>query len=198
MPIIAFLGKDITEYNANSINYLNALHFYCPEHALELIYFTKYPRRVKDDDAIISIHRLICPLKDCNYTQAILPDFLQPYKHYSAHLITSVLIEAQSCSSALDIDVQPCSSALDIDAIIPSISTVRRWIFEYQPILDEKISQLKTLILHKVKNVVNETILPAGMPMDTLHKLLSFLPAIKSTNTLGAAFIYANALTVPT
>ena len=42
MPSIAFLGKDITDYKANSAKYLEALHFYCPEHGLELTYHAFY------------------------------------------------------------------------------------------------------------------------------------------------------------
>jgi len=186
MPIIAFLGNDITDYQANSAKYLEALHFYCPTHGLELTHHAKYDRHIKDCDAVISIHRLGCPLKNCNHTRAILPDFLQPYKQYSAHEIAFVLCEAESDVSTLAIDS------------VASISTIRRWISQYQPILNKKISQLKSVIIQKVQEVVNETILPSGQPMEIIQKLVSLLPFINRTNTLGAAFIYANALAIPT
>jgi len=186
MPIIAFLGKDITDYNDNSREYLKGFQFYCPKHGQELTYHTSYPRHVKDYKAEISIHRLICPCKGCNHTQAILPDFLQPYKHYSANEIEAVLFDSETSKSALDIDSKA------------SITTVRRWIHQYQPILDKKISQLKTVIFQKVKKVVNETELSAMKPMETIQSLLSPLPAIRFSNTLGAAFIHANALAIPT
>jgi len=186
MPIIAFLGKDITDYKANSANYLKALHFYCPTHGLELIYHARYPRHVKDYNEDISITRLGCPHDGCGYTRAILPDFLQPYKHYSANEIEAVLFDSQPGVSALDIDSKA------------SVSAVRRWISQYQPILDAKISQLKTLITQKIKEVVNEAAITAMRPMGTIQWLLSLLPAIRYSNTLGAAFIYANALAIPT
>ena len=186
MPSIAYLGKDINEYNAKSREYLQELHYYCPEHGLELTYHADYARHIKDYGVDIAIHRVGCPLETCNYTQAILPDFLQPYKHYSAHEITTVLIEAES-------DV--CALAIDTEA---SISTVRRWISEYRPILDEKISQLKALIFQIAKKVVNETTIPSSQPMETIQRLLSLLSAFNRTNTLGAAFIYVNALAIPT
>jgi hypothetical protein len=186
MPIIAFLGNDITDYQANSAKYLENLHFYCPEHGLELTSHAEYDRHVKDYNAVISILRLGCPLENCHYTRAVLPDFLQPYKHYSAHEIASVLIETES-------DV--CALAIETEA---SISTVRRWISQYQPILDEKISQLKAAIFQISKRVVDEMALPFRQPMETIQRLLSLLPAINRTNTLGAAFIYANALAIPT
>ena len=186
MSSIAYLGKDINEYNAKSREYLEELHLYCPEHGLELTYHTNYVRHIKDYSADIAIHRLKCPLKDCNYTQAIVPDFVQPYKHYSAHEIATVLIDAES-------DV--CALAIETEA---SISTVRRWISQYQPILDKKISQIKALIFQIAKKVVNETTLPSGQPMEAVQRLLKILPAFNRTNTLGAAFIYVKALAIPT
>jgi len=186
MPIIAFLGNDITDYNANIAKYLEALHFYCPKHGLELTPHAEYDRRVKDYKAVISIHRLGCPHKNCHYTKAILPDFLQPYKHYSAKEIVFVLVESESEVEALTIDTEA------------SISTVRRWIAEYSPILDEKISQLKTLVLQIGKSVVNETTLSSRQPMESIQRLLKLLPAIHRSNTLGAAFIYTNTLAIPT
>ena len=186
MSIIAFLGNDITDYQSNSATYLEALHFYCPEHGIELTNHAKYDRHVKDLNADISIQRLGCPHNNCNFTQSILPDFLQPYKHYSTHEISFVLIEAEA---------EVCALAIETEA---SISTVRRWISEYQPILDEKISQLKAVIFQKVKIVVNETTLSSKQPMESIQRLLKLLPAINRSNTLGAAFIYDNALAIPT
>ena len=186
MPSIAFLGKDITEYKANSRKYLSGLHFYCPVHELELSYHSSYPRHVRDYKAEISIHRLGCPLKCCNHTQAILPDFLQPYKHYSANEIEAVLFDSKTSNCALDIDSKA------------SISTLRRWITQYLPILDEKISHLKTNIYQKVRTVVNEMALANLGAMETIQSLLLQLPAIHYSNTLGGAFIYGNALDIPT
>jgi len=186
MPSIAFLGKDITEYNAKSREYLSGLHFYCPLHGLVLIYHSSYSRHVKDYDADIRIHRLGCPFNGCNHTQAILPDFLQPYKHYSANEIEAVLCDSPTCGSALNI------------ASVASITTVRRWISQYQPILDKKISQLKAVIFQKTNRIVNEMTLSMTRPMDAIQTLLALLSGIRYSNTLGAAFIYANALAIPT
>jgi len=186
MPSIAFLGNDITDYQSNSAEYIDALLFYCPKHGLKLTHHSKYVRRVKEQNVDISIQRLGCPDPNCNYTCSILPDFLQPYKHYSAKEIGFVLIEAESRVEALAIDTEA------------SISTVRRWISEYQSILDEKISQLKTIILQVAKIIMNETTLTSTQPMETIERLLKLLPAIRRSNTLGAAFIYMNALAIPT
>ena len=180
MPIIAYLGKDITDYEKNADKHIDNLDFYCPKHGVKLTIHGTYSRNVKEHNIILSIYRLGCPDHRCTYTQAIIPDFLQPYKHYSAHEITSVLIEAES-------DIEPL--AIDSKA---SITTIRRWISQYTDILEEKISNLKTIILRKCETVVNEISLPIGKPMETLHKLLSILPVIHYTNTLGGAFIYAN------
>lgn len=186
MPIIAYLGKDITEYTAECKNHLTGINIYCPVHSLKLTPHATYTRNIKDYGASIPINRFKCPLKTCNYTQSILPDFLQSYKHYSAHEIASVLIETEQGVTAL---------AVETDV---SISTVRRWIAQYQLILNEKISKVKSVINQTIGKIVNETILSPNQPMASLHKLLSYLPEIHHTNTLGAAFIYGNALRAPT
>ena len=186
MPIIAYLGKDITEYKKDVTKFLNNLQFYCPVHGYELTGHGNYTRKIKDYGMSIRIYRLGCPDKTCNYTQAILPDFIQPYKHYSAHEISSVLVDAESGDEPLGIDSEA------------SISTIRRWISQYIDILDEKISKLKIKIFQMCKKIVNETTLSEGQPMDTIHKLLSLLPVIHCTNTLGAAFIYTHSVDAPT
>ena len=186
MPSIAFLGNDITDYEANSAEYLKALHFYCPEHGLELTNHAKYVRHIKELNEEITIQRQGCPHPACNYTCSIIPDFLQPYKHYSANEIAFVLVEAESKVEALAIDTEA------------SISTVRRWISEYQPILDEKISKIKAAVFQITKTVVNEMTLPSAQPMETIQRLLKLLPGIRRSNTLGAAFIYENTLAIPT
>jgi len=186
MPSIAFLGNDITDYQANSTKYLDALHFFCPIHGHELIHHAKYSRHVKDFNSDISIQRLGCPCEGCHYTVSILPDFIQPYKHYSAHEIAHILIEAEAEVSFLAIETEA------------SISTVRRWIFQYASILNEKISQLKSTIFQISKKVVNEVTLATKRPMETIQRLLKSLPAINRTNTLGAAFINVHALAIPT
>jgi len=188
MPIIAYLGKDITEYIENRKKNLDELHFYCPKHGNELTRHGEYDRKIKDFEITISIQRLKCSHKNCNYTQAILPDFLQPNKHYSAYEITCVLADAENSTTPLGIDS------------IASISTVRRWISEYWPILDEKISRLKAFVYQFTNKVVNEIALSSDKPMTAIHKLLTGfgLPTINRTNTLGAAFIYKNALSAPT
>ena len=185
MSIITYLGKDITDYITNRNEYLKKLHFYCPEHGHELVWHTSYSRNKKDYGITISIQRVICPCKRCNYTQAVLPDFLQPNKHYSAYEITHVMIEADTSDTALEIDTEA------------SISTVRRWITQYRPIIDEKISRLKAMVIQVREKVVNEASLSAEQPMAMIHKLLKCLPAINYTNTIGAAYMYSNALAIP-
>jgi hypothetical protein len=73
----------------------------------------KYPRKIKETGEKISIHRLIC--YKCKKTIAILPDFLLPYKQYSANEIEAVLIDAET-TSVYDIETEA------------SVYTVRLWV----------------------------------------------------------------------
>jgi len=95
------------------------------------------------------------------------------------------MIEADTSDTALEIDTEA------------SISTVRRWITQYRPIIDEKISRLKAMVIQVREKVVNEASLSAEQPMAMIHKLLKCLPAINYTNTIGAAYMYSNALAIP-
>jgi hypothetical protein len=182
MSIITFLGKSITEYQAKRDIFLSQKHFFCPLCGAPMKPHSTYDRSVKDYGVSIDIQRFCCVSKVCKHTQAVLPDFLVPYKHYSALEIESVLMDA------VDVD-----SPLAIDTPI-SISTVRRWLHQFTPFLEEAISQLKALMFKKSGNIVTELSLCLESPIIAIQQLLTHLPDIYYTCFIGAAFILRQSL----
>jgi len=177
MPIVAYLGKTINDYMKNAIDLLNALVFYCPVCGEKMGYHCSYPRQIKENGVTIRINRLICQNTTCNKTQAVLPDFVAPYKHYSANEIESVLLDS--------IDTEP--ESIDTPA---SIATVRRWLNDYETKTTDWISNLKAILLSQTGKLISELRFN-GHFMDHLALILEELPPIKkSGNVLGAALIY--------
>jgi len=97
MPIIAYLGFTVKEYENDSMEHLCALTIYCPKDInAQMTIHSHYLRRIKETGEMIAVYRLICP--ECGKTIAVLPDFLLPYKQYSANEIEAVMIDAESMS----------------------------------------------------------------------------------------------------
>ena len=114
MPITAYLGSTASDYKNKSHILLRSLDIYCSNHPTErMVVHDKYPRTIKETGDQISVYRLIC--YQCKSTVAVLPDFLLPYKQFSAGEIEAVLIDSGSMS-VYDIDT---------DA---SVYTVRLWL----------------------------------------------------------------------
>ncbi|MDR1688839.1 MAG: DUF6431 domain-containing protein [Clostridiales bacterium] len=113
MSISAYLGTTADEYRKKSHSMLLALRLCCPDHADQImVLHDKYKRKIKDISEEIIIHRLIC--HKCGKTIAVLPDFLLPYKQFSAGEIEAVLIDSEEMS-VYDIETEA------------SVYTIRRW-----------------------------------------------------------------------
>ena len=180
MPIIAYLGKTINEYISNALILLNALEFYCPVCGEKMEYHCRYHRNIKEKGITIWINRLKCQNTACNKTLAVLPDFVAPYKHYSANEIESVLLGS--------IDTEP--ESIDTPA---SLATVRRWLSDYKTKTTDWISNLKAILLLLTGKLISELRLNCHF-MEQLTLILEELPPIKkSGNVLGAALIYISA-----
>jgi len=137
-----------------------------------------YTRKIKEKEEEIEIYRYIC--YKCGKTTAILPDFVLPYKQYSADEIESVLIDAQSMRAS-DIDTEA------------SESTVRRWIKEMNKKVEEWISLLKAH-LYKIELRIKSEITYKGLTIiEQLELVTEELPKIRcSGNKLGHAAIYVS------
>jgi hypothetical protein len=135
-----------------------------------------YPRTIKETGEKIRIYRLIC--YECNDTIAVLPDFLMPYKQYSANEIEAVIIDAET-TGVYDIETKA------------SVYTVRRWIKTIGDQITEWISKFKALIIKTTGKTVSEIILLGLTPTEQLKTLSEYLPKIKTCgNILGFACIY--------
>ena len=136
----------------------------------------QYARGIKETGEKILINRLICPI--CRCTIAVLPDFLLPYKQYSANEIEAVLIDAET------INVYGIETKA-------SVYTVRRWIKTMQPRVTAWISLLKTRAVELTGNAVSEVRLAGLGLISQIQCLSEYLPKIRYCgNMLGFASIY--------
>jgi hypothetical protein len=131
----------------------------------------QYKRGIKETGEKIWIQRLKCP--ECKKTTAILPDFIRPYKQYSANEIEEVLIAAET-TSVYDIETPA------------SVYTVRRWLKTERPKAQRSVSLLKALAYDSLTRIPSEVEL-SGLPLiEQIKHITSCLPKIKhSGNMLG-------------
>ena len=177
MPIIAYLGKTINEYIKSALTLLKALEFFCPVCGEKMVYHANYPRYIKDKSVTIRINRIKCKKKTCNKTQAVLPDFIAPYKHYSADEIESVILDS--------IDTKP--ESINTPA---SLATVRRWLSFYKTKSINWIIKLKAILLAKTGKSISESQLNCHF-IEQLPKFIKELPPKQTCgNILGNALIY--------
>jgi len=82
--IIAYLGRNVKDYRENFLRYLEGLELICPECGGRMVFHDNYKRHVHINEMVewITIQRVIC--HKCKRTHAVIPDFIRPYKHYSA------------------------------------------------------------------------------------------------------------------
>jgi hypothetical protein len=184
MAIITYLGKDVNEYREKSEEMIKKKEIYCGKHPSEkMAIHDSYKRGIKETGEEIIIIRLIC--YKCEETQAILPDFLLPYKQYSANEIEGVIMDAETLG-VYEIETEA------------SVYSVRRWIKEIGEKMLGWISGLKVMIIEMLGYGPSEINL-ADMPyIEQIRKLTQRLPKIKASgNLLGYAMMYVSKLGIP-
>ncbi len=177
MPIIAYLGSTVNDYKQNSLSILLNMDVCCPNHTTsKMAVHDHYKRKIKETGEEILIYRFIC--YKCRKTVAILPDFLLPYKQYSANEIEVVLFDSESMG-VYDIET---------DA---SVYTVRRWLKGMHKQIEVWISLLKAQVFKMENKMISEISLYGLSLMEQLTTLTNKLPKIQSCgNKLGYAAIY--------
>lgn len=185
MPIIAYLGTNVKEYREKARDLLADLGICCPKHPEKpMAFHDTYLRTIKETSEKISIHRLICHI--CHSTKAVLPDFLFPYKHYSADEIEFVVMKREKRISVYDIDTSA------------SICTVRRWLGEMRKKATAWISKLKSLAIERFACPISEAALYDLTLIEQIEHISQKLPKIKfSGNLLGYAALYTQSLAAP-
>jgi hypothetical protein len=176
MSISAQLGSSVKEYREKQQEILQGLFIFCQKHHLErMCPHAQYKRTIKETKEEIWIQRLICHI--CDKTVSIIPDFLQPYKQYSANEIESVIIQAET------------TDIYDIETAA-SVYTVRRWIKTVWNKVTTSISLLKSQVLEKMLKPIDEIELAKLSLLEQVKFLAQHLPKVKNSgNMLGLADI---------
>ena len=176
MSIIAHLGTNVKEYQEKHQEILQGLNIFCQDHLFaKMCPHAQYKRTIKETEEKIWIQRLICHI--CRKTESILPDFLQPHKHYSANEIESVIIQAET------------TCVYDIETAV-STYTVRRWIKTVRDKVATSVSLLKSLLLEKELKIPNEIELGELSILEQIKLLAQHLGKVhNSGNLLGLADI---------
>ena len=177
--IIAYLGRNVKDYRKNFLRYLEKLILLCPVCSSNTVFHDCYDRHIHIDEKIdwISIQRLKC--LGCGKTHAVLPDFIRPYKHYSACDAEIVLRDHEE-----GIPVEQIETAA-------SISTVIRWIKEFNHNGQQMVGALRSLLFRYTGRFVNELKLVYRKTFGIMEQLLQVLPQIESSNlTIGETNIW--------
>ena len=176
MAIIAYLGSTVEAYNNEAKDRLNDLDIYCPEHGCKMVLHDNYEREVKETGEKIKIHRLIC--HDCGKTQAVLPDFLQPHKQYSAKQIEAVL------------NKETAENPNEVKATA-STSTKRRWLKTMGAKAHAMASMMNALALETVGRTVSLITLTGMSYVKQILEIAKCLPVFESSgNALGIGYMH--------
>jgi hypothetical protein len=180
MAIVLFLGGDVKEYVEKSTGmiggYLGGGRIRCDCCAKPMRRHSVYGRKIKETGEKIDITVVYC--KACNNWHALLPDFILPFKQYSANEVEGVIIDSQTLPP------------IEIDTAA-SEATVRRWIAGVGGKLVNAVSILKSLFIKKGKTI-SEIMITPGHAYDELEQVLFMAPeqAESSGNKLGLANIW--------
>lgn len=168
--IIAYLGRNVKDYRQNFLRYLEALKLSCPECDGKTRYHDSYDRHVHIGEVVewITINRVKC--SRCNATHAVIPDFMRPYKHYSA------------CDSEMALrDMEDSIPAEQVETAA-SISTLKRWMAEFREKGPQAAGILRSLLFKVYERTVNELVFRELNIFCTLEMILSKFPKVKSSN----------------
>jgi hypothetical protein len=180
MSIILYLGRDVKEYKENSEEMIKQLiaegKILCDICTQEMKRHSSYIRGKRETGEKIKVIFVMCG--NCKHGHALLPDFILPYKQYSANEIEGVIIE---------------SKYIPIDQIetAASESTARRWITCVCNRIERAVSILKRIFM-ELNKIVSEIRLDAGFCYDELEQLLEMAPgSVKNCgNKLGLANLW--------
>lgn len=168
--IIAYLGRNVKDYRKNFLRHLERLEVLCPVCGGSTALHGSYDRHIHINEKVewIEIQRVICT--SCGKTHAVIPDFIRPYKHYSAEEIEIVLRDME-------------------DGILPEhvetpagISTVKRWLSEFKSLGRQAAGALKSLYMKLFDKTMNEVLFTGIKIFEALEHILRHFPEIKSSS----------------
>lgn len=174
--IIAYLGRNVKEYRKNCLKFLGELDLICPKCGGKTSFHDSYARHIHIGEKIewITLYRVICG--KCGKTHAIIPDFIRPYKHYSA------------CDSELVLRDQEDGIPLEEIETVASISTIRRWVGEFKHRGRQAAGALRSILYRHYGRFINELEAASTKVFRMIERLLELLPQIESSHlALGEA-----------
>jgi hypothetical protein len=168
--IVAYLGRNVKDYRENFLKYLEGLELICPECGGKMVFHDHYERQVHINEMVerITIQRVIC--NKCKRTHAVIPDFIRPYKHYSA------------CDS--EMSLRDMEEGIPVEQVetAASVSSLRRWRAEFREKSHQVTGALKSLLFRFYQKAVNELELSGLKLFRGLERILEKFPEIKSSN----------------
>lgn len=172
--IIAYLGRNVKEYRKYFLKYLESYDLRCPECGGKTNFHDDYSRHVHFGEEIewITLYRVIC--SRCGKTHAIIPDFIRPYKHYSA------------CDSELVLqDNEDGIPAQEIETAA-SISTIQRWISEFKHRGQQAVGALRSILYIYYRKSISDLELAGMKVLSMIERILDALPQTESSHlTIG-------------
>jgi uncharacterized protein (DUF983 family) len=168
--IITYLGRNVKEYRKNCLSFLEGLELTCPQCGGRTSFHDSYDRHVHIGEKIewISLFRVICG--KCGKTHAIIPDFIRPYKHYSA------------CDTEMVLRDHEDGIPLDNIEIAASISTVRRWVAEFRHRGRQVSGALRSILYRYYGKLVNELEVASTKVFHMIERVLEMLPEVESSH----------------
>lgn len=177
--IIAYLGRNVKDYRQKFLRYLEELELICPVCGGKTVYHDNYDRHLHIGEVVewIIIHRVKC--SGCNATHAVIPDFIRPYKHYSA------------CDTEMALRDMEDGIPTEKVETAASISTLKRWMAEFREKGNQAVGMLRSLLFRLYHNTVSELFLTRLNIFTTLERILTEFPDVQSSNlTIGEANLW--------
>lgn len=168
--IIAYLGRNVKEYQRNCLKFLDGLDLICPKCGGRTSFHDSYERHVHIGEGIewISIFRVIC--SKCGKTHAIIPDFIRPYKHYSA------------CDTEMALRDQEDGIPLEEIETTASIPTLRRWVAEFRHRGRQAAGALRSILYRHYGTFINEIKIASTKVFHMIERMLELLPEVESSH----------------
>jgi len=168
--IIAYLGQNVKDYAKNFLAYLEKLELICPGCDGFTTYHATYRRSIQEGELVeqITIQRVLC--KDCEKTHAVIPDFIRPYKRYSAGDSEKALRDLEQGTGVEQVETPA------------SLATLRRWQAEFQGKAHEAVGALKSLLYRLHQKTIGELELAGKRWFELMDRMLEEFGRIKSSD----------------
>lgn len=142
----------------------------CPKCGGGTSFHDDYARHVHIGEKVewVTLYRVKC--SKCGKTHAIIPDFIRPYKHYSA------------CDTEMALRDQEDSIPLEKIETAASISSLRRWVAEFEDRGRQAAGALRSILYRRYGRLINELEAASTKIFQMLERMLELLPEVESSH----------------